>query len=848
MPRRSKTAEAARRNRSAGRSGSGKSAMPIVMLSAGVIASILATVGAIWWVANKLTDDSAPGTDSIVAQSEAVDPEADSGAAGTENNQSSIDTSPSANQDSPTQSENSNPPTQSGFGQNPSNPVPPSNPRPTFKPPSNPNPNPNSPPVTVARNSANAIRYRLNPGDTHDYSFEMDVEVEGQTLSFPGNVTFTVAKGRAAGADEVQAGTGTGFVVSSDGYLVTCHHVIEDATSIEVLLSGTTYQGTVVAIDEDQDLAVVKIEAKNLPFVSLANSDQVQLAEDVRAIGYPLTEMLGQGLKVTRGTISGINEDPEARRFQIDASINPGNSGGPLFNGAGHVIAVNSAKLISGSSISSVGFSVPVNYAKQILQQNRLRFESRNGGATLAGPALVQKVKSSVALLKVESRRRVNQQYVLNYSGSYTDPLASSGSSRGPAGMRFGPGGFGPPGFSSSSRTSSRGKVVLDDFGQVDDFEDTNQLPFSTGSMAMLMVHQFDPDGAQSWTHENRFVLTKAKKRDNSPFGIPGPRFGGPFGRQQQEEPDEILTGGIETHRYRIIETNDREIKIAKHYELKTLDDPIHPLTRIKGTGTIVFDRQHSMPKSMSFKQTYESNSDGESMTIPIAISYQMQDPSIRKKQQEQIAQAAADKKAEQEERAAKEAAMSDDQRLDFYIAEIKAKRGKAVFAKLATMEVVESKRAEVCDLLKPCLQARRPDGNEIAALGQWATPEIISIMILKLETMETHDWSTGRSLVTALGKTKDERAIKPMVMRLTARSHPWHDSVLKALPNFGAKAEDEVIAFLKVSPTDEAVKALGIVGTTKSLSILKELANSKDFWIKKAAKEAITKVALRSN
>lgn len=820
----------------------------VAMVVGGVIASILAAAGAIWWVANKLSSDSEGTADSLVAQTDTIEPGIDSGAPDAASppladDRTNSDSTPRANQPAFAQ------PDSSVDSATPAPVQKPSTPPPSTRPPTNPRPNitpPSNPPATVANQSGEAIRYGLNPGDTHDYTFELDAEVSGQTLSFPGKVTFTVAKGRAAGPDEVESGSGTGFVVTANGYLLTCHHVVEDATSVEVLLDGQSYVGQVVATDKDQDLAVVKIEAQNLPFVNLANSDQVQLAEDVRAIGFPLTEMLGQGLKVTRGTVSGINEDADARRFQIDANINPGNSGGPLFNAMGQVIAINSAKLISGSSISSVGFSVPSNYAMQILRKQGIPFQPAQGGATLAGPVLVQKVKPSVALLKVESRRRVNQQFVLNYSGSYTDPTANSGN-RGPGGMRFGPPGFGPRGF-TSSRTSSRGKVILDDFGTVDDFEDTNQLPFSTGSMAMLMVHQLDPDGATSWTHENRFVLTKPKKRSDNPFGFPGPRFGGPFGGRQQEEPDEILTGGIETHRYRIVESNDREIKISKNYELTTLDHPIRPMTRIKGTGTIVFDRQYSMPKSMSFRQTYESNSDGESIKIPIAISYRMQDPSIRQKQQEQMAQAAADKKAAQEERAAKEASMSDAERLDFYIDEIKAKRGKEVFAKLAAIEVVESKRTEVCDLLKPCLTSRRPDGNQIAALGHWATPEIVTVMIQKLETMGTNDWVTGRSLVAALGKTKDERAIKPIVMKLSASAHPWHDAVLKAIPNFGSKAEDEIITLLKVSPSDEAVKALGAVGTSKSLSILKELANSKDFWIKKAAKEAITQVALRSS
>lgn len=799
----------------------GNRAVGVALVAGSVAVGIFAFAGAIWWVVNTINDDVDNADTPNVAQSDPADQSPPVGG--------SVPNANGAGQVAPTNPEGS-----SGGVQSQS----PNSQPPAFKP------------AAVASNRANAFRYALKPGDTHVYTFELDAEVDRQTVSFPGSVTMTVAKGRAGQPDEVVSGTGTGFVVSSSGFLITCHHVVEDATSVEVILNGKSHLGQVIAIDKDQDLALVEIEANNLPFVSLADSGRVRLAEDVRAIGFPLTDLLGQGLKVTRGTISGINDDPEGRRFQIDANINPGNSGGPLFNERGDVIGINSAKLVSGSSISSVGFSVPVNYAKRLLQQNSVSFQMNDDGPILGGPELVQKVKPAVALLKVESRRKINQQYVLNYNGSYTDPTASSGSSmRGPVGMRIPNMRFGPP--TSSSRTYSRGKVVLDEYGAVDNFEDQEQLPFSTGSMAMLMIHELDPDGASSWTREDRFVLTKPKQRSNTPFGFPGPRFGprfggGPFGGPAQEEPDEILTGGIETHRYRILESNDREIKISRKYELRTLDDPVRPMTKITGQGTIVFDKTYGMPKSMSYRQVYESNSNGKAVKIPIAISYRMQDPSILKNKRAELAKAAADKKAEAAARAAKEAAMSDDERLDFYIAEIKASRGKSVYKQLAQIEVVESRREEICDLLAPCLASSRPDGNQIAALGHWATPKIVGVMITKLEAMDNSDWPAGRTLVTALGKTKDERAIKPIVKKLTSRSHPWHDPAAKALINFGSKVEGEVLAILKVKPTAETIKILGAIGTQESMSTLKELANHKDFWIKKAAKEAITEVALR--
>ena len=834
-----------------------------------VTAGILAFTGAIWWIINTLNDDGENQNNQNVAQHDSNDNVAESSATGmTESPDTPSNQQPDHAAVPPTfpvipapiaappvaippaKVPSVAPPATAPPAKVPPVEIPPAKVPPIKLPPVKVPPvavpPANMPPVIVAQ-SPNALRYGFKQGDSFAYDFELDAEVSQKTVSYPGYVSFSIQKGRSGGIEE-ESGTGTGFVVSPDGYLMTCQHVVQDAVSIEVILNGKSYVGQVVAVDKDQDLALLKIKQNNLPFVSLADSGRVRLAEDVRAIGFPLTDLLGQGLKVTRGTISGINGDPESRRFQIDAQINPGNSGGPLFNEQGQVIGINSSKLISGRTISSVGFSIPVNYAKQLLQQNKVSFKQRNGGAELDGPELVQKVQPAVALLKVVSRQKINQQYILNFNGHYTDSTSNPrnnfpglGNIRRPR-MPFGPLG------GTSSKKSGRGKVILDAYGAVESIDDDNPLPFVTGCMATLMIHEFDPDGAEAWTRENYFLLTKPNKSNGNTFGFPRPRFGAPFGNQQQEEPDEVLSIGMETHRYRILESNDREIKIAEKYEVKALDDPIHPMVKVSGTGVIIFDKKYAMPKSMRFRQTYEVQSEGKVIQVPMGISYRMQDPLVVKKRQAEITKANAKRKAEAEERAAQIAAMSNDERLDFYLAEIKANRGGAVYSKLAQLDVVESRRKEVCRLLAPCLKLARPNQSQVTALGHWATPDIVREMITKLESMGVHDWPFGRAIVVALGKTKDEQAIQPVAKKLTSANHVWRSAAQKALIELGPQAEDAVLAILEIKPTREAVKVLAKIGTQKSLSPLKKLASHNDFWVKRSAKEAITELALRMN
>jgi len=170
---------------------------------------------------------------------------------------------------------------------------------------------------------------------------------------------------------QVQRGTGSGFIMSADGQIVTNAHVVEGADSVTVVLTdGRRLRGEVVGADRVTDLAVVKINATGLPTARLGNSDTLLPGQAAIAIGNPL----GLDNTVTQGIISAtgrssadIGVPTERINFiQTDAAINPGNSGGPLLNSAGEVIGVNTA-IIQGAQ--GLGFAIPINTVKRISQQ-----------------------------------------------------------------------------------------------------------------------------------------------------------------------------------------------------------------------------------------------------------------------------------------------------------------------------------------------------------------------------------------------------------------------------------------------------------------------------------------------
>ncbi|MBR4016199.1 MAG: trypsin-like peptidase domain-containing protein [Oscillospiraceae bacterium] len=170
--------------------------------------------------------------------------------------------------------------------------------------------------------------------------------------------------------------SGSGFIFSSDGYILTNFHVVEDSSSITVsMYDGNTYKATLVGYDEGNDVAVLKIDADNLTPVILGNSDNLNVGDSVVAIGNPLGELT---FSLTAGAISAkdreitMSNGATMRLMQTDCAINSGNSGGALFNLYGEVIGITNAKYSSNSSneasIDNIGFAIPINKARSIAE------------------------------------------------------------------------------------------------------------------------------------------------------------------------------------------------------------------------------------------------------------------------------------------------------------------------------------------------------------------------------------------------------------------------------------------------------------------------------------------------
>ena len=165
-------------------------------------------------------------------------------------------------------------------------------------------------------------------------------------------------------------GQGSGFIIDSDGYILTNAHVVEGAEKVRVQLNNNKeYNADVIGIDKRTDVALVKIQGDHLPVAKIGNSDQVQVGDWVLAIGSPF----GFSHTATQGIVSAVARNLPSGDYvpfiQTDAAINPGNSGGPLFNSKGEVIAINSQIYSRSGAFSGLAFSIPINMAKNIADQ-----------------------------------------------------------------------------------------------------------------------------------------------------------------------------------------------------------------------------------------------------------------------------------------------------------------------------------------------------------------------------------------------------------------------------------------------------------------------------------------------
>ena len=236
--------------------------------------------------------------------------------------------------------------------------------------------------AAIADSGSNSGKTTIQQSDRQPVTVQVK-KVDGQTKMDPATVYASVVNSAVSincsatstnifGQQTQTASSGSGFIITEDGYVVTNYHVVSGASSVQVTLyNGDTYDATVIGGDSDYDVAVLKINASGLQPVTLGESADVNVGDTVLAIGNPLGELtfsMSQGIVSSCDRAINVDGTP-FNMIQVDCSINPGNSGGPLVNLYGEVVGIVSAKYSSYSSttVEGLGFAIPISDVRSII-------------------------------------------------------------------------------------------------------------------------------------------------------------------------------------------------------------------------------------------------------------------------------------------------------------------------------------------------------------------------------------------------------------------------------------------------------------------------------------------------
>lgn len=469
------------------------------------------------------------------------------------------------------------------------------------------------------------FRFRLNE-DRYAFNFKMKARVEQAVDDISAYISLThiPVKGTHVALELGQESSGTAFGVTPDGYMLTCAHVVDDAYEINVTFAEQTFPAHVVRLDHQHDLAVLKLDVENLPTIPLQLDHPARLGQDIRAVGFPLSDVLGQDVKVTKGTITGGLGNEDDPRLQVDATINPGNSGGPVVDAHGHVVGIASAKLAS-LFLSDVGLCVPVRAAAELLDSAGVDIPPASpGGRELPGPELVDRVSRAVGYVTVKSGPDPTlENELLNCSVS-TSMLTTLSRPRDTPYLLSG----------TTRCNQSYSPMLRCENGKLYKAPACEQLPHLAGSPLDLAFFASPPEGQDEWTVKKKtkiFRLTSGA--DSLTF------------RSATFEP----TNAIQTTSYKVLNENDDEVEIERDHVLETAGSGEQYRLQLK--GKLIFSKTAQAVTSIDYNGSLSYEVAGATRTTPITLTGQIHvmTAAERKREEMRKAEIAANEKAEEE-------------------------------------------------------------------------------------------------------------------------------------------------------------------------------------------------------
>jgi hypothetical protein len=708
-----------------------------------------------------------------------------------------------------------------------------------------------------------SLEYKFETEKKYGYEFETETTVDGKKLTSSGYASYQLTEkdvnerldGKPLLKKEAGEATSTGFVITSDGYILTCAHCIEGAEKLTVQLGGKTYSAEIVDSDSSLDLAILKIEATDLPFVEFGDSEAVKLAQNVRVIGFPLSRVLGNSVKIAQGIVAGFIDVDGVSNLQIDGAVNPGNSGGPLVDDRGQVVGVVNAKL-GGESISKVGFAIPIRYALEILDSHSIKYKlaepelKAKPTTALAGPVLAAKLTPAVGFInsKIGEEGYSNFQ---NYSFSIGGTVAKIEDEQ-------------------KYRETFQSDLILDSSGALVDVRDEMNLPMMFGSIARLPFEILPPTPKTKWKHVARLVVPLPTQLPNEepdqqaefdpfdPFGHFGPRgFGGPgferhgpfgFGNRRRKPEPEIkkrLAPAMETIQYEITGHDGDTVNIKKTRALTTLDDDNEfSNLRINTVSQLKFNLRSGVFTRSEMTGQVDLKMGAQNLSFPMKLKYKQVDIDTI---------LTADKPAAKRTPVSDQNIALTDEAIEQFIASdfrtFPTGKLHATLKALASWDGVLDRRDEVATVLVQVIESGQREFRKpaLSALLRWqptsATPHLI-------KELNASSAFSKRSWIKKLGRTADPVAAKVLAKLLTDSTQQWAAHL--ALIELGKRSEPEVLSVLQANVSNKeaaeiCLKILKEVGTNASIEAIKQLVDKQQDWpLESKAKNAVDAIQSR--
>ena len=701
------------------------------------------------------------------------------------------------------------------------------------------------PVLCPAQERQKPLRYQLQPGNRYDYEFDARIDVDGEWRDTEGFVTIEVDKANVADdfsgepleAFEEGEATSTAFAVTEDGYLLTCAHCINGAESVRIISDEQEWDAKIIASDVDRDLAVLKIEAEELPFLSLGKDAKVELAQDVRAIGYPLSSFLGESVKISRGSIAGFVTQGFGKSYQLDVAVNPGNSGGPLVNEQGAVIGVVNAKL-DGMDIAKVGFAIPIDDACQLLEKNKISVGSKTANKPLSGPELARQVTPAVFFVKAKLGPGGRKDFS-NFQVAATGSMDTEG-----------------------KREIIQSQAIFKMDGSPVAIEGATNLPLLLDPVIQMPFEFLSGSVARNWKSASTVSLSlpsgKARRRGRDPFGHLHDPFGhldrdpfrhhremmrgfgprGMFGGDREPEYQYQPVIAQQEIQYEITDINSERVKVTKSFTLKTVGDRnAFCSLRFDYDSKLTFDLSKGVFSHCKLRGTVHVKLDGEEVSIPLKLNYELVEATIAKSQP---------KPSKNTVPAATEFQATTEQ-LDAFVQNHKSYEKSRLTSALSVLKTWQPKKSQMVkpELIKTVLTLAQTEQGPTRKLaldalinldGSQAAP----MLVQKLKSANAF---SKRGWIVKLGKTESTAAAEALVEHLESPS--TQVATRLALIRNGAASEPAVIELLNRKADDDAIatvclEILSEVGGQKSVAAIMELLKRENWITEEKAREAL--------